>query len=35
VLAVPLGNAGAPLGPPLIAFLLFLMLRSELIPQPG
>lgn len=29
VLAVPMGNAGVPLGPPLIAVLLFLMLRTE------
>jgi alpha-1,2-mannosyltransferase len=35
VLAVPMGNAGAPLGPPLIAVLLFLMLRSEPRLVPG
>jgi hypothetical protein len=35
VLAVPMGNAGVPLGPPLIAVLLFLMLRTEARPVPG
>jgi len=40
VLAVPLNDAGVPLGPPLVAFLLYLLLRkpaegSEPIPRPG
>jgi alpha-1,2-mannosyltransferase len=35
VLAVPLNDAGVPLGPPLVAFLLFRMLRPNPIPRPG
>lgn len=38
VLAVPLNSAGVPLGPPLVAFLLFRLLRGPLedsIPRPG
>ena len=40
VLAVPLNDSGVPLGPPLIAFLLYALLRTpsegpEPIPRPG
>jgi len=35
LLAVPLNNAGVPLAPALVAFLLFWALRQEPIPQPG
>ena len=35
VIAVPLGEAGVPLGPPLVAFLLYALLAAEPIPRPG
>ena len=35
LLAVPLNDAGVPLGPPLVAFLLYTLLRREPIPRPG